>query len=221
LSVHWYGVCIVTGMVLALLLACAREKRYGLPKDTALDLVLCGIPSAIVGARLYFVLFSLPEYVNGPWWRVFAVWEGGLAVYGGLIFGVLAGYIYGRIKKLPFGKLLALAAPCMALGQALGRWGNFFNQEAYGSAIQNPRFWFFPAGVQIDGVWHYATFFYESAWCFGIVLFLLWCEKRQKCEKESDVFLMYVFLYAMERTVVEGLRTGQPVSGGPCACRRC
>ena len=120
IEIHWYGLIIAVGMALAVALACAREKRLGLPKDTALDLALAGIPGAIVCARLYYVLFSWQAYADAPI-RALYIWEGGLAIYGGIIGGVLVGFIYARRKKLPFLKLADLAAPSIALGQAVFR----------------------------------------------------------------------------------------------------
>lgn len=208
LTVHWYGVIIACGMALAVGLAALREKRLGLPRETALDLALLGIPAAIVCARVYYVVFSWQAYADEPI-RALYIWEGGMAIYGGIIGGVLAGWLYGRRKKLPFLKLADLAAPSIALGQAIGRWGNFVNQEAYGAVAALPWQRRFPIGVfiQADGQWHYATFFYESAWCFLIVLFLLLAEKKRRLHREGDIFLSYVFLYALERALVEGLRT--------------
>ena len=213
LSIHWYALVIVAGIVLAVLLACAREKRLGLPKDVTLDLALACIPAAIVGARLYYVLFQWENYADGPWWRVFAVWEGGMAIYGGILAGVLAGWIYARAKKLSFLALADLAAPCIALGQAVGRWGNFINQEAHGGPVTNPALQFFPAAVNIGGEWYYATFFYESMWCLLIVIALLMGEKKSWFERRGDVFLSYVYLYALERAVVEGMRTDSLMLG--------
>lgn len=208
LTVHWYGVIIACGMALAVVMAALREKRLGLPKETVLDLALVGIPAAIVCARLYYVAFSWKAYAAAPI-RALFIWEGGMAIYGGIIGGVLAGWLYGRKKKLPFLKLADLAAPSIALGQAIGRWGNFVNQEAYGAIAARPWQQRFPIAVfiQADGQWHYATFFYESAWCFLIVLALLAGEKTRRLRREGDVFLSYVFLYALERALVEGLRT--------------
>ena len=208
IEIHWYGLIIAVGMALAVALACAREKRLGLPKDTALDLALAGIPGAIVCARLYYVLFSWQAYADAPI-RALYIWEGGLAIYGGIIGGVLVGFIYARRKKLPFLKLADLAAPSIALGQAVGRWGNFVNQEAFGDVAAREWQRVFPISVLIeaDGQWHYATFFYESAWCLLIVLALLWAEKKRHLRREGDVFTAYVFLYALERCLVEGLRT--------------
>ncbi len=208
LTFHWYGVIIAVGMALAVALARARERRLGLPRDTALDLALIGIPAAIVGARLYYVLFSWREYAANPI-RALYIWEGGMAIYGGIIGGVLAGWLYARRKGLPFLRLADLAAPSIALGQAIGRWGNFVNQEAYGAVATQAWQQRFPISVfiQADGQWHFATFFYESAWCFIIVAALLIAERRHRFRRDGEIFRSYVFLYALERALVEGLRT--------------
>jgi len=208
LTFHWYGVIIAVGMALAVALARARERRLGLPRDTALGLALIGIPAAIVGARLYYVLFSWREYAANPI-RALYIWEGGMAIYGGIIGGVLAGWLYARRKGLPFLRLADLAAPSIALGQAIGRWGNFVNQEAYGAVATQPWQQRFPISVFIraDGQWHFATFFYESAWCFIIVAALLIAERRHRFHRDGEIFRSYVFLYALERALVEGLRT--------------
>lgn len=208
LTFHWYGVIIAIGMALAVALACARERHMDVPRDTALDLALTGIPAAIVCARVYYVLFSWREYAASPV-RALYIWEGGMAIYGGIIGGVLAGYFYARRKRLPFLRLADLAAPSIALGQAIGRWGNFVNQEAYGAIAAQPWQQRFPISVfiQADGHWHYATFFYESAWCFCIVAALLIAERKRCFRRDGDIFRAYVFLYAVERALVEGLRT--------------
>jgi len=208
LTFHWYGVIIAVGMALAVALACAREKRLGLPRDTALDLALVGIPAAIVCARLYYVAFSWREYAANPIQALY-IWQGGMAIYGGIIGGVLAGYLYARHKHLPFLRLADLAAPSIALGQAVGRWGNFINQEAYGAVVAHAWQRRFPIGVFIaaDGQWHYATFFYESAWCLLTVAALLIAERRRLFRRDGELFGAYVFLYALERSLVEGLRT--------------
>ena len=205
-SIHWYGAIIALGIALGVMLACAREKRLGLPKDATLDLALCCVPAALVGARIYYVVFKWSDYAAGPWWKVFAVWEGGMAIYGGILAGALAGAIFARVKKLSFRRLADLAAPSIALGQAVGRWGNFINQEAHGRLVTNPSLQFFPAAVRIDGEWFYATFFYESAWCLLIAAALLLLERRRSV-RPGGLFLNYVFLYGLERGVVEGLRT--------------
>ena len=206
-DIRWYGVLIALGALLGVLLALRREKRLGLPKDTALDLALLGIPAAIVCARLYFVAFSWDYYGAHPE-KILSIHEGGMAIYGGLLGGLLAGFCYSRAKKLPYLKLADLAAPSFAVGQCVGRWGNFLNQEAYGAAVTDPAWQFFPAAVFIpeDGLWHFATFFYESLWCLLIVLILLRMERRGRFRRTGDVFWWYCLLYAAERFVVEGLR---------------
>ena len=207
LSVRWYGVIIAGGIALAVLLACLRERRLGLPKDTSVDLALLGVPAAILGARLYYVLFSWRQYAGRPLHALF-IWEGGLAIYGGLLGGLLAGFLYAKRRKLPFLRLADLAAPCFALGQAVGRWGNYVNQEAYGAVVAHAWQRAFPIGVRIaaDGLWHYATFFYESAWCLCVAALLLAGERMRLFRRDGDTFIAYAFLYALERALVEGLR---------------
>ena len=208
ITVRWYGALIALGILAGVLLAGRRERRLGLPRDTALDLALWGVPAAIVGARLYYVIFSWENYASDPVSALY-VWQGGLAIYGGLLGGLAAGMIYARAKKLSFWRLADLAAPSFALGQAIGRWGNFFNQEAYGIAVTSAAHARFPIAVFIrsDGLWHYATFFYESAWCLLVAAALVLMERRGRFTREGDVFFSYVVLYGLERALVEGLRT--------------
>lgn len=208
LTIHWYGVIIAAGIALAIILAWMREKQLGFPKETTLDVALIGIPVAVVTARLYYVIFSWQTFAEDPL-SILYIWEGGMAIYGGIIGGVLAGWFYARRKKLSFLRLADLAAPSLALGQAIGRWGNFVNQEAYGSIVAKAWQRFFPMAVfiQSDQQWHYATFFYESAWCAIIVIVLLTAERKKIFSRPGDGFIGYVFLYALERAWVEGLRT--------------
>ena len=206
-EVHWYGILIALGVLLAVLLACRRERGLGLKEETALNIALIAVPAAILCARAYYVLFSWDYYAAHPA-DILNIRQGGMAIYGGVIGGVLAGYIYCRATHTSFAAGLDLAAPSIALGQAIGRWGNFLNQEAYGRLVTNPRLQFFPLAVQIEGSgWHWATFFYESAWCALIVAFLLIQERRGFFRRRGDVFGWYAFLYALERALVEGLRT--------------
>lgn len=205
-DLYWYGLLIALGVLGGVLLAHAREERLGLKRDTALDLALVCIPAAVICARAYYVIFSWDYYSLHPE-DILNVRHGGMAIYGGVIGGVLAGYIYCRIRKLRFAACLDLAAPALALGQAVGRWGNFLNQEAYGRAVTDPRLQFFPLAVYIEGSgWHCATFFYESLWCALIVAFILIAERKSFFRRRGDTFGAYLFLYALERTLVEGLR---------------
>lgn len=208
LTIHWYGLIIAIGIVLAVILAAIREKRLGLPRETTLDLALICIPAAVIAARLYYVIFAWDSYADNPV-RALYIWEGGMAIYGGIIGGILAGALYARHKKISVFRLMDLAAPSLALGQAIGRWGNFVNQEAYGGIAAYPWQQVFPISVfiQADQQWHYATFFYESAWCFIIVILLLTAERKGLFHRAGDIFFTYALFYALERALVEGLRT--------------
>lgn len=206
-TVRWYGIMIAVGMLLGVCVMSAREKRLGIKKDTSISLALWVIPIAVVCARLYYVAFEFDAYRSEPL-SILNLREGGLAIYGGIIGGVLVGAVYARKTRTRFLLLADLVAPALALSQAVGRWGNFFNQEAYGPAVNNPRLAFFPLAVYIDaeGGWFMATFFYESLWCACLCAAILALEKRGRLTHPGDAFLFYAFGYAAERTVVEALR---------------
>ena len=203
----WYSVLVVTGMALAVLLAGREEKRLGLPQDTVIDLALWVIPCGIIGARLYYAAFAWETFADDPL-RVLRVWEGGLAVYGGVIGGALAAVIFSRARRIPLGTLTDMIVPGLALAQAIGRWGNYFNMEAYGAEITSPAWQFFPAGVLIpEGgrlVWHMATFFYESIWDLGVFAALI--ALRRKPRRPFALTCWYFLLYGLGRMVIEGLR---------------
>ncbi len=205
--VPWYSLIIVTAIALGIFLCGREEKRLGLPKDTAIDSALWAIPFGIIGARLYYVAFTWEQFSVNPI-RILYVWEGGVAIYGALLGGLLGVWLNARRKKISLPALLDMIAPSVILAQAMGRWGNYFNMEAYGEAVSNPAWQFFPFAVLIPGAeggtWHLATFFYESAWDF--VSFLLLMIFRRRMTRRGDVFLWYVLLYGAGRAVVEGLR---------------
>lgn len=206
-TVPWYSVLMVLGIFLAYLLGARDEERVGLPKDAMLDMVLIAVPCGIVGARLYYVLMSLPQFAANPV-SVLYVWEGGIAIYGGLMGGALGVALHCRHAKRSFAALLDISAPGLALAQAIARWGNYFNREAYGPVITDVAWQFFPFGVLInhDGLWtwHVATFFYESMWNMGVFGLLWFTRKRMK--RRGDVFLWYMALYGSGRFLVEQLR---------------
>lgn len=169
-----------------------------------MDLALTVVPLGIIGARLYYVLFSWQQYAASPI-SILYVWEGGLAIYGGVIGGFLGVWLHSRRKRIPLGVLTDCIAPGLALAQCIGRWGNFFNMEAYGLAITDPRLQFFPLAVLIPGDgWHMATFFYESMWDLMVFLTLWLTRKRMK--RPGDTFLCYLLLYGFGRLIIEGLR---------------
>lgn len=207
-TLPWYSTLIVLGMALALLLASREEKRLGLRKDTAVDLALWVIPCGIIGARLYYVAFSWDVFAGDPL-RILRIWEGGLAVYGGVIGGLLAALVFSRVKKIPLATLTDIMVPGLVLAQTIGRWGNYFNMEAYGAVITSPAWQFFPVGVLIPEVggyvWHMATFFYESMWNLGVFIALMCLRKR--AFRRFDLTCWYFLLYGAGRFVIEGLRS--------------
>lgn len=207
-SITWYSVLIMSGILLAFFIGTREEKRLGLPKDTMLDVVLVSVPLGIIGARLYYVLMKLDEYVADPI-SVLYIWKGGVAIYGAVIGGLLGVFIYSRVKKIPLAALTDIVAPGLVLAQAIGRWGNYFNREAFGPVITDAFWQFFPAGVLINEggaeVWHAATFFYESMWNL-LVFAVLWLS-RKRMKKRGDMFLWYLVLYGCGRFLIEQLRT--------------
>ncbi|MDL2257687.1 prolipoprotein diacylglyceryl transferase [Eubacteriales bacterium OttesenSCG-928-K08] len=223
--IYWYGILIAAGIVLAVLLSMREAKRKNMHEDTLLDLCLVLIPSGVVGARLYYVIFAWEQYAANPISMLY-IWEGGLAIFGGIIGGIIGMLIYAKVKKISFLKLADVIAPGVLLAQALGRWGNFFNQEAFGLPVTNPDMLWFPFAVRIDRAhefvhagnglnyvfpnycpyeFHMATFFYESMWCLLAFAFL-WFVLRKRAKHDGDVFLWFVMLYSAERVFVEGLR---------------
>ena len=207
-DIYWYGILISLSVVLAVVMVYREAKRKGLDADCMLDYALLTVPTAIVFARLYYVIFEWDQYAANPIHALF-IWEGGIAIYGSIIGGIVATLIFSKWKKISFWTLADLVAPGLVLGQAIGRWGNFFNQEAFGELVTNPDLQFFPYAVYIErlGEWHMATFFYESVACFLIFLFLLIYRRKAKNAPAGNLFLWYWVLYGIERAYVEGLRT--------------
>ncbi len=203
LDIMWYGVMLVTGMVLGTALVYLRAPRHGLERETVLDIVLYCIPFAIVGARLYYVVFEWERYAANPL-SALNLRGGGLAIHGGLIFGIgLMCYILYKRKQNVL-KWMDMAFTGVALAQAIGRWGNYFNSEAHGTPTDLP--W----AIEVDGQLVHPTFLYESLWCFLLCIFLVWLDERNlKNSKGFDGQLacLYVILYSVERFFVEGLRT--------------
>ncbi|MBN8235385.1 prolipoprotein diacylglyceryl transferase [Halobacillus kuroshimensis] len=214
LSVYWYGLIIATGAFLGLWIATRETERLGLKKDYMVDIVVFAIPAAILCARLYYVIFEWERYAGGPLWKVFAVWEGGIAIHGALIGSVLTAYIYTKVKGISFWMMADIAAPSIILGQAIGRWGNFMNQEAHGGPVSQAFYenfmQYLPAFINqqmcIDGTVYHPTFLYESVW--NIIGFALLLVLRHRFNpRRGEVFLSYVIWYSVGRFFVEGLRT--------------
>lgn len=202
ISVTWYGILIASAFLIGTILFLKEAKRQKLNQEHLLDAILVAVPVALLGARLYYVIFNWDYYYRYPS-EILAVWHGGLAIHGGLIGGILAGYFVVRKYKINFWQAIDMAAPSIVLGQAIGRWGNYFNQEAYGYEVDPSKI---PWAMYIDGAYRHPTFLYESLWDFGVFLFLLWL-RRRKGLQWGDVFFSYAVLYSVGRFFIEGLRT--------------
>ncbi len=197
ISIRWYGILISLGMILATYITMRRSNNFGIHPDRILDFILLVIPAGVIGARLYYVLFNW-DYYRGDFFKIINIRAGGLAIHGGLIAGILMAILLCVIWNLRILTVIDLGMPGVALAQAIGRWGNFFNKEAYGAPTELP--W----AITIDGQNVHPTFLYESLWNFGLFLFLIWFEKRKKYE--GQILLLYGMLYSLARFFIEGLR---------------
>ncbi len=204
-TIHWYAILINLGIVFAIVLARAQAKSQGLNPDTAYDITLVALPIGIIGARLWYVAFNLPYYLDNPG-QIFQPWLGGLAIHGGLIFGILAGYIYTKIKKIDFLSWADIAAPGIAIAQAVGRWGNYINQEAYGYETNLP--W----AIFVDGAYRHPTFLYESIWNIILASILIYI-LRSKRKYKGQIIILYGIGYSIGRFWIEGLRTDSLMLG--------
>jgi phosphatidylglycerol:prolipoprotein diacylglycerol transferase len=204
LPIYWYGILIAFGFALATFLALRDSKKYGIKSNDILDLLLFALPAAIVGARLYYVIFSWSDYQNNLL-SVFDIHQGGLAIYGGVIAALITAYRFAKKRKIGVLKLFDFTIPYLALGQAIGRWGNFVNQEAHGVQTSLPwRMQIFDTD-SMRYISVHPTFLYESLWDFSLFLFLIWFRKRKKLS--GEVFTLYLAIYGLGRCFIEGLRT--------------
>ena len=188
IDVMWYGVLIGLGFILATLIAMKKAPSHNLDPDLFTDLVIGIIPAAIIGARAYYVIFSWQNYAN-DWKSIFAVRNGGLAIHGGLIAGFIVAYLICKYKKASYLATIDVAAVVIPLGQAIGRWGNFFNEEAHGVECDLP--W----AQIIDGVGYQPTFLYESIWCFLLFLFFFFNSPNLKISGFQKVKLFCYLEY--------------------------
>ena len=204
--IYFYGVLFALGFTLGILYCARRSKDFGLKSDDFYDMVILLIPLSILCARIYFVLFRLDEFAGRPLIAYFAVWEGGIAIYGGIIGGILAIWLVTRRKKLPFLAMLDLTVFGVLIGQIIGRWGNFINREAFGGQTEI----FCRMGLTDPSghtIYVHPTFLYESLW--NLVLFLglwLWVKKGKR-KYDGQMSLLYLFFYGLGRAWIEGLRT--------------
>ena len=202
-DIYWYGIIIASGFLLAVLYMLHRAKDFGVTQDDVLDMILWAVPIGVVCARLYYCIFYWELYEDDPISMLY-IWEGGLAIYGGIIGGVITLLVVAKVKKIPAPVLLDLAGMGVIIGQCIGRWGNFMNREAHGAVTEA----FLKMGLQdAAGVvtYYHPTFLYESVWnLIGFIGLHLFSKKRKF---DGEVFLLYVAWYGLGRAWIEGLRT--------------
>lgn len=196
-EVYWYALIILTGFMLAVLFCMRSGKKRGLNPDHIFDIGFYGLIVGIIFARIYYVLFDMKSFES--FWDIFKIWEGGLAIYGGIIGGVLTAFVYCRIKKLNVYKFFDIASPGLMIGQAVGRYGNFFNAEVYGRETD------FFLGMSINGgAPVHPLFFYESLWnLLGLLLVVIF---RDRKTVHGQVFYFYLLWYSTGRLLLEGMR---------------
>ena len=201
-SVYWYGLIITAGLLLALLYAWRSAPRYNVNASKLFNCVFVGLITGIIGARLYYVAFAWHEFADDPI-SILYIHEGGLAIYGGIIGALLGGYVMARIQKLKFMPILDITMVGFLIGQGIGRWGNFMNQEAFGTPTDLP--WRMASeGTGFVAV--HPCFLYESLWCLlGVAVLHFYGKYRQRYA--GQIFYMYLVWYGFERMFVEGLRT--------------
>lgn len=228
-EVAFYGITIGIGVIAGILMAAHEAKRTGQDPDTYYDLAAYAVVLSVIGARIYYVIFAWDMYKD-DFWSIFNIREGGLAIYGGVLTAIATVYVFSKVKKLSFGQLLDTAGLGLILGQIIGRWGNFFNREAFGEYTNNLLAMRLPLDAVrkadvtelmrehlevIDGISYiqvHPTFLYESLWNLGVLTFLLIWRKYKKFE--GEIFLMYLFGYGIGRFWIEGLRTDQLILFG-------
>ncbi|MGG6313314.1 prolipoprotein diacylglyceryl transferase [Paenibacillus macerans] len=212
LNVHWYGLILGSAALIGLLFVVWEGKRFRVPQEFFMDLLLLGVPSAIIGARIYYVAFKWDDYKNN-FWDVFKIWNGGIAIYGALIGAIICAVIFVRRRGYNFWRIADICAPSLLIGQMIGRWGNFVNQEAYGGPttesflrdnLHLPSF--IVNQMNVQGTFHHPTFLYESLWnLVGIVLLMIL--RRQKFLRAGELFASYFIWYSIGRFFIEALRT--------------
>ena len=204
IDVKWYGILIALGFMLAIYISYKRANNFSIKPDNILDFAIILIPASVIGARLYYVAFRW-EYYQGNLQSIINIRNGGLAIHGGILFGIVAGILVCKIKRINILDLADLVFPSLALAQSIGRWGNFFNSEAHGGPTD------LPIAVIIDGQKYHPTFLYESLFCFLLFWILSWISKKRKFK--GQLALLYGMLYSLERYFVEGLRTDSLMLG--------
>jgi len=205
-NIAWYGIIIAVGFLAGLKISSCIANKKDINDELLYEFALLAIPFSLICARLYYVAFRFDYYIQNPV-KLFAVREGGMAIYGGIMGGIFSAVIYCRLKKINLWEFTDILTPGLAIAQSIGRWGNFVNQEAFGKAVLTPILQFFPYAVYIEntGQWHQATFFYESTGT--LVIFFILIYLSYKNTKAGTVTAFYMLLYGIIRFFIEGLRT--------------
>ena len=214
LAIHWYAIFIVGGAALAVWLACKEAPKRNIKTDDIIDFVLFAFPLGIVGARLYYVIFQWSYYSQHPS-QIIAMWDGGGAIYGSLIAGAIVLFVFSYYRMIHPLDLLDITIPGVFLAQAMGRWGNFVNQEAYGKIVSNLDW--LPAFIRnqmfIDGHYRMPTFLFESIGTLSGFILVMVFRHRIKGLKRGDIFSFYLVWYGAVRFIVEGMRTDSLMLG--------
>ncbi|MFQ4137967.1 prolipoprotein diacylglyceryl transferase [Nodosilinea sp. PGN35] len=213
LTIRWYGLLIATALALGITLAQRLAQRRGLDPDTLVDLSIWLVLGALPAARLYYVAFEWDRYANNPL-SAFAIWQGGIAIHGAILGGMVAALLFARRNRLSFWALADVVAPALVLGQAIGRWGNFFNSEAFGRPTDLPWRVYIPPAQRPPGLggveYYHPTFLYESLWNLGVFALVLWLFfwglRHPGRLKTGTLFLVYFATYSLGRLWIEGLR---------------
>ncbi len=218
-DVAWYSIYILVGVILGGLLFLLEAKKYEIDMDFSVNLIFWAVIFGIIGARAYYVLFNLDYYMDSPM-EILEVWNGGLAIHGGIIGGLLFILFYTYKYKVRVLKITDMAVVSLIIAQAIGRWGNFFNQEAHGPAVlrsvlENMKFipQFIINGMNIGGEYFHPTFYYESLWCFLGFIVLLLVRKFYKYLKVGQLTGIYLIWYSVGRFFIESLRTDSLMLG--------
>ena len=210
-NVYYYSLCILLGVIIAYILITREGKKQGLPKEFISDLIFYTLIIGILGARVYYCVFNLDYYLANPS-EILKIYNGGLAIHGGVIAGLIFVYFYTKKKNVSFIKILDIVAPAVMIAQSFGRWGNFFNQEAHGgiTTYQNLKNMHIPEfiinGMHIEGKYYYPTFFFESIWCL-IGFIILMIARRNKNLRKGFQIGFYFIWYGIGRFFIEALRT--------------
>ena len=217
IQIYWYSLCILTGMMIGMFLVYRETKKRNISENLITNLIFYTVILAIIGARLYYVIFSWDYYSNNIL-EIFEIWNGGLAIHGAIIVGGLYLIYYTKRHKMDTLKVLDICSVGLIIGQAIGRWGNFFNQEAYGSEVTLEFLkglhlpGFIIDGMHINGTYYHPTFLYESLWCIiGFIILLV--IRRRKYIKTGQIFGVYCMWYSLGRFFIEGLRTDSLMLG--------